>query len=137
MKFWFTKTSSNKSDTEEFDIIDQLVDKDGGEGGEGGESGESKESGEGGETANNFYGFHPRINTYTNYLHTLMKDSFPEYKNKYGSFYQQWKMNTIDLANVTKNEAVEVFNGLKQQNIKELLQTRPKIHCGHYNDTGL
>ena len=124
MKFWFTKTSSNKSDTEEFDIIDQCVDND-------------IDCNQGGETANNSDGFRPRINAYTNYLHTLMIDSFPEYKDKYGYCYQQWKIKTIDLVHITKNETIEVWNGLKQQNIQELLQTKPKTQRGYYNETGL
>lgn len=136
MKFWFTKTASNESETEEFDIIDQCVDK-GEKAVEDNGASEDNGAGECSETVNNSDGFRPRINAYTNYLHTLMIDTFPEYKDKYGSCYQQLKIKTIDLATVTKREAIEVWNGLKQQNIEELLQTKPKTQCGYYNETGL
>lgn len=123
MKFWFTRKSLNESETEEFDMIDNCSEK---------------ESRKGGEPKNEFEsGFRPRIHTYTNYLHTLMLDSFPEYKEKYGSCYQQWKMKTMDFVNITRNEAIDVWNGLKQQNINELLQTNSETRNGYYTENGL
>jgi hypothetical protein len=128
MKLWFTKTASNENETDEFDIIDNEVDPE-----KETLSCEKKDTGSDKVEG----GYRQRVCAYTNYLNTLLLDSFPEYRENYGSCYQQWRIKTTDFINVTKSEVTEVWNGLKQQNMQELLQAKPKSQNGYYNETGL